>query len=57
MSVTCAFISSIISCVITGLPFSERPSSISVSASAIHSLLQVENFMSGEKIYCILLLA
>ena len=31
---------------ITGLPFSERPSSISVSAKAIHNFLQVVNFLS-----------
>ena len=33
------------------------PSSFSVSARAIHSFLQVRNFLSGEKIYCISLLA
>src|SRR5699024_8063308 len=33
------------------------PSSFSVSARAIHSLLQVRNFISGEKIYCISRLA
>ena len=35
-------------CVMTGFPFSESPSSISVSASAIHSLTW-ENFTSCEK--------
>ena len=37
----------------TGFPSWERPSSISVSASAIQSFLQVENFLSWLKMYCI----
>ena len=46
-----AFNSSICSSVIG------RPSSFSVSANAIHNFLHVRNFFSGEKMYCISLLA
>jgi len=42
---------------VAGFPFSLKPSSISVSANAIHNLLQVLNFISCEKMYCISLLA
>ena len=34
-----------------------RPSSISARARATHSRRQVENFLSGEKMYCIRSLA
>jgi hypothetical protein len=57
MSSTWAFISAICSSVMTGLPSWLRPSSFSVSARAIQSRRHVLNFMSGEKMYCICLLA
>ncbi len=57
MSSTWERISSICSGVITGFPPSDRPSSISVSARATQSLLQVENFLSWEKTRCISSLA
>ena len=51
ISSLCTFNSAICSSVISS------PNSCSVSANAIHNLLHVLNFISGEKIYCIALLA